>query len=74
MEREDVEAIAEAVREGADPDAGGVALAFVPLAAIEANGWDMNIGRYVRGETADELDLHAALAAYLEAPRGRQLV
>jgi type I restriction enzyme M protein len=68
MEREDVDAIAKAVGMGEDPDgAGGVALALVPLSEIEENGWDMNIGRYVRGETADELDLDASLAAYLEA-------
>jgi type I restriction enzyme M protein len=68
MEREDVDAIASAVLAGEDPDGhGGVALALTPLAEIEAAGWDLNIGRYVRGEAAEELDVDAALTAYLEA-------
>jgi type I restriction enzyme M protein len=68
MEREDIAAIAEAVARGHDPDGeGGVALAVVPLSDIEAAGWDLNIGRYVRGEVAEELDVGEALTAYLEA-------
>jgi len=68
MERPDVEIIATAVSSGEDPDGeGGVALALVPVAEIEASGWDMNIARYVRGEAAEDLDVDEALAAYLEA-------
>jgi type I restriction enzyme M protein len=68
MERDDVDAIAKAVVAGEDPDgAGGVALALVPLSEIELSGWDMNIGRYARGEACEEIDLEEALAAYLEA-------
>lgn len=68
MEPADVETVAEAVVSGEDPDGeGGVALALVPLAEIEANDWDLNIGRYVRGETVEELDVEEALATYLEA-------
>lgn len=68
MERDDVDAIANAVGAGEDPDGeGGVALALVSLNELEASGWDMNIGRYVRGEAAEEIDLDEALAAYLEA-------
>jgi type I restriction enzyme M protein len=68
MEPVDVETIAKAVATGECPDGeGGVALAFVPLSEIEATGWDMNIGRYVRGEAAEELDVDTALTAYLEA-------
>jgi type I restriction enzyme M protein len=68
MEREDVDAIARAVASGKDDDGpGGVALRLVAVAEIEANGWDMNIGRYVRGETEAEIDAEEALASYLEA-------
>ncbi len=68
LEPADVAAIASAVASREDPDgAGGLALSLVALAEIEANDWDLNIGRYVRGETAEELDVDEALAAYLEA-------
>ena len=29
---------------------------------IEANGWDLNIGRYIRGAAAEVVDLETALA------------
>jgi type I restriction enzyme M protein len=67
MERADVEQVAQAVGSGVDSDgAGGIAIALTSLGEIETNGWDLNIGRYVRGETAEELDLDEALEAYLE--------
>jgi len=68
MEREDVAAIAHAVASGDDPDGtGGVSLALVALDEIRANEWDMNIGRYVRGDAAEEVDVDEALVAYLDA-------
>jgi type I restriction enzyme M protein len=68
MERDDIAAIAQAVSTGQDPDGeNGLALALVPLDEIEANDWDMNLGRYVRGEAAAELNVDEALSAYLEA-------
>jgi type I restriction enzyme M protein len=68
MERDDVEKVAAAVTAGDDPDGeDGVALALVALEEIEKNGWDLNIGRYVRGEAAEEIDVDEALAVYLEA-------
>jgi type I restriction enzyme M protein len=73
MERADVEAIAEAVAGGEDPDgAGGVAIALSSIEEIAANGWDLNIGRYVRGETAEDIDVDEALATYLEARQAVQ--
>lgn len=61
---DDVEAILAAYRTGDDPDGAdaGVAVRLVPRAEIEANGWDLNIGRYVRGAAADEVDVATALA------------
>lgn len=68
MERDDVSAIAKVVATGDDPDGeNGIALALAPLDEIQANDWDLNIGRYVRGEAAEEIDVDAALVAYLEA-------
>ena len=47
---EDVEAIVAAYRTGEDPDGdGGVAVRLVRHAEIKENGWDLNIGRYLRG-------------------------
>lgn len=66
----DVEAIVVAYRTGAEPELErGVAARLVPHAEIESNGWDLNIGRYVRGATADEVDVPTALAALAEAQR-----
>lgn len=68
MEHDDVDAIARAVVSGDDPDGeDGLALALVPIGEIASNDWDMNIGRYVRGEVAEEIDVDEALIAYLEA-------
>ena len=46
---------------------GGVAIARVAIDAIGANDWDMNIGRYVGAEAAEELDVEETLIGYLEA-------
>lgn len=68
LEPGDVAAIAKAVLTGEDPGGeSGLALALVPLDEINANGWDLNIGRYVRGETAEAVSVDEALAVYLEA-------
>lgn len=68
MERDDVAKIAECVATALDPDGeNGIACTLVPVADIAANDWDMNIGRYVRGEATEEVGLDEALAAYLEA-------
>jgi type I restriction enzyme M protein len=68
MEGDDVDAIATAVTTGEDPDAeGGVAIALVAVDEIAANGWDLNIGRYVRAVATEELDVDEALTSYLEA-------
>ena len=48
MAPEDVEAIVAAYRSWRrSRRRGGVAVRLVPLAEIEANGWDLNIGRYL---------------------------
>jgi type I restriction enzyme M protein len=68
MLADDVEAVVAAYRTGADPDGeGGVAVRLVSLAEIEANDWDLNISRYVRGAAAEQLDIESALTLYLES-------
>ena len=44
---------------------------LVPQAEIEANGWDLNIGRYLKTTTGDEIDLDTAIKAYQEARQNR---
>ncbi|MCC6222250.1 MAG: SAM-dependent DNA methyltransferase [Thermoleophilia bacterium] len=68
MEPADIDAVVVAVAGGGDPDGeGGLGVALVPVSDLAANDWDLNIGRYVRGETPEEVDVDEALAVYLEA-------
>jgi type I restriction enzyme M protein len=72
MEDDDVLAIVEAFATGKDPDGdGGVQVRLVPIAEIEVNGFDLNIGRYVTTAMADTGDLPTALLAYEEARAAR---
>lgn len=68
MSPEDVEAIVAGYRSGADPDGEeGVAVRLVPLAEIEGNGFDLNIGRYLRGAAEEVVDVETALAELRDA-------
>ena len=72
MTAEDSQAILDAYNTGHDPDGDdGVQVRLVPVAEIEANGWDLNIGRYLKAVSGDEIDLDAALKAYREAREAR---
>lgn len=72
MGDEDVQAILNAYVTGEDPDgSGGVQVRLVPMAEIEGNGWDLNIGRYIKAVVDDALDLDAALTAYRAARANR---
>lgn len=63
MSDEDATAIATAYRTGSDPDgAGGVQVRLVPVDEIKANGWDLNIGRYVTSAVEETVDVKTALA------------
>jgi type I restriction enzyme M protein len=60
---EDVDALVKAYRSGADPDGdGGAEVRLVSITEIEANGWDLNIGRYIKGAAAEVIDVDTALA------------
>jgi len=41
--------------------------ATVDIADIEANGWDLNLGRYIEQDAAETIDVAAALVAMVEA-------
>lgn len=69
---DDIKAILTAYETGDDPDGeGGVQVRLVPFAEVEANGFDLNIGRYIKGVQEDTVDLPTALAAYEEARAAR---
>lgn len=71
METDDVRLILAALETGSDPDGeGGIAAAMVAVDTIAESDWDLNIGRYVRGEAAEQLDVSEALNVYLEAGEG----
>jgi len=44
-----------------------IAVRLVPLTEIEENNWDLNIGRYLKTEAAETIDVAEALAALNEA-------
>ena len=68
----DVQAILDAYTTGDDPDGdGGVQVRLVPFTEIESNGFDLNIGRYLKTTAADTIDLPTALLAYEEARAAR---
>ena len=68
MRPDDVDALVAAYRSGADPDGeGGAEVRLVPLTEVEANGWDLNIGRYIKGAAAEVLDVETALVGLAEA-------
>lgn len=72
MTDEDVAILLEAYETGEDPDGeGGANVRLVPHAEIASNGWDLNVGRYVKTAVDDEVDLETALAAYTEAREAR---
>ena len=72
MSAEDAQAILDAYTTGKDPDGeGGVQVRLVPLEEIETNGYDLNIGRYLKNATDEEVNLDEAFEAYLEARETR---
>ncbi|SMD14742.1 type I restriction-modification system subunit M [Kibdelosporangium aridum] len=56
-----------------DPDGnGGLAARFAPLSEIVANGYDLNIGRYIKHAAAEQEDLGTLIDAYNVARAERQ--
>lgn len=73
MSDDDMNAVLDAYRTGEDPDGdnGGVHVRLVAHDEIADNNFDLNIGRYVRGETEESIDLDGALANYAAARAAR---
>ena len=72
MSDEDVAVLVEGYSSGKDPDGkGGVQVRLVPVGEVAANGYDLNIGRYIKTANDVRADLPAALAAYREARDAR---
>ena len=73
MSQDDVQAIVAAYLSGEDPDGdSGVSLRLVPFDEVKTNGFDLNIGRYLKSRATDTIDLPTALANYQDA-RARRL-
>jgi type I restriction enzyme M protein len=72
MSAADVEAVLAAYRTGEDPDGeGGVKVRLVPFDEIKSNGFDLNIGRYVKSASGDTSDLPTAISEYQAARAAR---
>jgi type I restriction enzyme M protein len=69
MTIEQVETVVDVFRTGEDPDGddGGVHTRMVPISEIEQDGFDLNIGRYIRVSVDETVDVGTALAELREA-------
>lgn len=73
MSEQDMDSILDAYRSGESSSSNdGVRVRLVPFDEVKGNAFDLNIGRYVRTETAEALDLQSAVAAYQTAREARQ--
>lgn len=73
MSEDDVKATLAAYRNGKDPDGdGGVNVRLVPFDEIKANGFDLNMTRYVNAADDENVSLEVAFAAYTDA-RARRI-
>jgi len=73
MSYDDMKALTEAYRTGHAPDGPDLS-AYVHVAdfdEIKANGFDLNIGRYITKATSETVDLNTALIAYADARQHR---
>jgi type I restriction enzyme M protein len=72
MTDEDVQVLTQAYMTGQDPDGeGGANVRLVSFQEISDNGFDLNIGRYIRVAAEETGDLGAALVAYADARQRR---
>lgn len=68
MTTDHIETVVEAFRTGEDPDGeDGVHTRMVPVSEISDNGFDLNIGRYVRVAVDEVVDVETALKELREA-------
>jgi type I restriction enzyme M protein len=72
MSEDDVKTLVKAYRTGEDPDCEvGANVRLVPLNEIKGNGFDLNIGRYIKVAAEKTADLGTALVAYADARQHR---
>ena len=72
MSEDDVNTLIKAYRTGEDPDGdGGAEVRLVPFEELESNGFDLNIGRYIKVAAEETADLGTALVAYADARQHR---
>ncbi|BDO43147.1 hypothetical protein CELD12_26370 [Cellulomonas sp. NTE-D12] len=55
-----------------DPDDGGIQARFVPIDEIKANGFDLNIGRYLKADAVEATALGTLIEGYNVARAQRQ--
>lgn len=67
MDGADIDAILDAYRDGEVGDDEVVKVRLVPHTEIESNGWDLNIGRYIKTAAADTVDVATALTQLADA-------
>jgi type I restriction enzyme M protein len=68
MSEEDTTVIATAYKHGVDIDGvRGLSLRLVDLEEVAENGFDLNIGRYLKTESIAEVNVEEALIAYQES-------
>lgn len=70
MTAKDVEILIDAYRTGIDSD-GGANVRLVRVDEVVENGFDLNIGRYIKVAADETADLGAALVAYADARQHR---
>lgn len=72
MTDEDIKILIRAYETGEDPDGEGCAnVRLVPFDEIKDNGFDLNIGRYIKVAAEETADLGTALVAYADARQKR---
>ena len=72
MTDEDIKILIEAYETGEDPDGeGGANVRLVPFDEIKDNGFDLNIGRYIKVAAEETADLGTALVGYADARQKR---
>lgn len=68
MSEDDIDVITTAYSAGIHiDDENGLSVRLVDLGEIEANGFDLNIGRYIKSETAVEANVDEAIISMREA-------